>query len=199
MTRAFLWRFRPVDAERRGRRWLDNACWMSCPNKSNWMLGSTCRADSGADVTTEAGSVAGSSKKDKNVFLFPSLCPYRQVEQSGGGEITPLHPSGAGAVVPVYTLPAKGSFFLTSAVVLPLQGNQQAGGIGIPKGRSRSISSYRCINHALGTSSPAAGDMNVPGSGSETQISDGEFIPVAPYIRTQVCAVLDPQVFGSHR
>lgn len=71
MMRAFLWRFRPIDAARGGRRWLDNACWMSCPNKSNWMLGSACRADSGADVTTEAGSVAGSSKKkDPNGFYF---------------------------------------------------------------------------------------------------------------------------------
>lgn len=73
MMRAFLWRFRPIDAARGGRRWLDNACWMSCPNKSNWMLGSACRADSGADVTTEAGSVAGSSKKKKTQMVFISL------------------------------------------------------------------------------------------------------------------------------
>lgn len=68
MMWAFLWRFRPIDAARRGRRWLDDSCWMSCPNKSNWMLELACRADSGADATTEAGSVAGSSKKDPNVF-----------------------------------------------------------------------------------------------------------------------------------
>lgn len=73
VMQAFLWRFRPIEAAHRGRRWLDNACWMSCPNKSNRMLGLACRADSGADVTTEAGSVASSSKKDPNVFYF-TLC-----------------------------------------------------------------------------------------------------------------------------
>lgn len=50
--------------------------------------------------------------------LFHSLCPYRQVEQSGDDDITPRHPPGAGAAVPVSALPAKRSFFLTSAVVL---------------------------------------------------------------------------------
>lgn len=31
--------FDSVGAQHVGRLWLDNACWMSCPNKSNWMLG----------------------------------------------------------------------------------------------------------------------------------------------------------------
>lgn len=116
MMRAFLRRLRPIDAERGGRRWLDDACWMSCPNKSNWMLGLACRADSRCNH--RGWKCRRFIQTRPKCFIFHSLCPYRQVEQSGDDEITPQPPSGAGAAVPGSALPVKGSFFLTSAVVL---------------------------------------------------------------------------------